>query len=183
MCGDVDMFNENGDLEVQFEDVSWVPLTITKPSNDRKLFPKTVWESDVSKSAPIRVAAYSVDEQDLVAACDRAAWYYYRTLREIITTDELAASEWHHKRLFAYIDQLRPKFDSGTIPTVKQEWNIDTHEDILSLVEQHQDSTDLQLIHAVGENLPTAIREGRTMLEFMMEGDKLNQYYQSGIGY
>lgn len=181
--GDTEIFNIRGELEVQFEDVLWLPLTAMKPSDDRKLFAKTVWQTDVLKGAAIQVPEYSFYEQDLVAACDRMAWYYYRTLKTAVTPRQLAESKWHHRRLFEYIDYLLPHISEGAYATVKQEWASDTPEQISALIEQYQGSADLQLIRAVGENLPLAIIEQRTMLEFMMEDNRLNQYYKYGLGY
>ncbi|KAG9237502.1 reducing type I polyketide synthase 11 [Amylocarpus encephaloides] len=183
ISGDIEIIGDEGELEFQFEGVSWIPLTNLEASSDRKMFSKTVWKPDILSSSLVGVAEYSDQEQHLVAACDRAAWFYYRTLKESVTRDELDASEWHHQRLFAYIDHLLPLFEAGKIPTINPEWSHDAYEEILSLISQHPDSADLQLIQAVGENLPLAVKEKRTMLEFMMEGDKLNRYYQLGLGY
>ncbi|KAH8599965.1 hypothetical protein B0O99DRAFT_682435 [Bisporella sp. PMI_857] len=183
MIGDIDLFDEDGVLEFQFEDISWRPLSTPKPSDDRKMFSKTIWQSDVSNAAQISIPEYTEAEQALVAACGRAIWYYYRSLKTDISAEELAGAEAHYRRLFDYIDRILPQFSAGSFSNMKVDWENDTHEQILSLVESNPSSSDLQLIQAVGENLPIAIRERRTMLEFMMEGNKLNKYYNTGLGY
>lgn len=182
MKGDVDIY-ASANLTVQLQDVVWVPLKALEPVDDRTLFAKTVWESDVCDGAPIKVTEYGRAEQDLVSACDRVLWYYYRQFRSSLTMEQVEEAEWHFKKLWNFIDHVLAKLKEEEFPTVNPEWLHDSHEQIAALIEAHADSADMQLIRAVGMNLPVALVERRPMLEFMMADGKLSRYYQEGLGY
>ena len=182
MVGDVDMILSDS-IAVQFQDVTWHPLTKLRSTDDRQLFARTIWESDIYDGALIQVLEYGSLELELVASCDRVLWYYYRRLKATISTAGLAQAEWHFRRLWDFIDHILPDLKGGLYRTVDPEWLNDSQEMITSVVEAHPTSVDLQLIQAVGTNLATALMEKRPMLEFMMADQRLNTYYQEGLGY
>ena len=182
LVGDVEMILSKS-IVAQFQGVSWRPLTQLNPTDDRNLFAKTIWESDIYDGAQIRVPEYGPAELELVSSCDRVIWYYYRQLKATITLEELNKAEWHFHRLWNFIGHVLPDLEAGRYCTVKPEWLHDSQDTITSILEAHPDSADLQLIHAVGTKLSTALKERRSMLEFMMADQRLNTYYREGLGY
>ena len=182
MTGDVDV-HDGESLQCQLQDVGWAPLTMMTPANDRKLFARTVREPDVVDGMPIEVPDYDDKEQELVSLCDRVLWFYYRQFKGTIARHELADAEPHFQRLMDFVDYVLPRLKEGNYSTVKPEWHGDSYEEIKSIVEAYPDSADLRLIEAVGTHLPTALRERRSMLEFMMADQRLNDYYEHGLGY
>ena len=181
ICGDSEIYNDKGELEVQFEAISCKYLGSAVPSDDRSLFTTTVWESDISDGSSIDIPEEPASEIELADICERVALFYYRTLKETFAPEEIARSEWHHTRLFEFIDHILGEIRRGLNPLIQDDWWSDTHQDILKLMDAHLESADLQLMRAVGENLPRVIRERTPILEFMMEEGRLSRYYEESL--
>jgi acyl transferase domain-containing protein/NADP-dependent 3-hydroxy acid dehydrogenase YdfG/acyl carrier protein len=183
ICGDAEIFQGAGDSIVQFEGVRCKRMGNADPADDRRLFNTVTWELDISAGTSFPVPDHTDSEIDLIDACERTSVFYYRQLRATVTPDEVAAAEWHHQRLFEYIDHVLNEIDQGLHPLVRQEWSHDTHSDVQQVLAAHPESADLQLIHAVGQNLARVVRERTTMLEYMLEDGKLTRYYEQGWGF
>ncbi|KUI57330.1 Polyketide synthase-nonribosomal peptide synthetase [Cytospora mali] len=183
VVGDVEITDEDGQAIGLIENVSWRPLMAATSDHDRKMFYTTTREWDLLHGAPITVSPYTDYEIELVRACDRVAAFYYRTWKQILSTEEWASAKWHHRRLLAYIEHLLPIFAEGEIPTFQTTWQADTKKEVDAIFERNPDSADLLLMKVVGENLPTSIREERSILEFMLQEERLANYYKHGLGY
>lgn len=183
VLGDIHISDAHGRAIALMENVSWRPLTLATPSSDRKMFYTTVFEPDISHGSPISVVPYSQHELQLVSACDRIALYYYRSWRNLLSAEDWATAEPHHRRLLAYIEHLSEEVAEERIPTLQRESAHESWTEIQALFDSHPDSVDLTLLRTVGEKLPTSIREKRPMLEFMLQHDQLADYYTRGLGY
>lgn len=183
ICGDIHISDTHGRAIALIENVSWSPLTVATPANDRKMFYTTVLEPDICHGTLIFVAPYSEHELQIVSACDRVALYYYRSWHDLLGAEEWAAAEPHHRRLLAYIEHLSEEVAEDRILTLRGESDRASWEEIQALLDNYPHSADLGLIRTVGESLPTSIREKRPMLEFMLQDDQLTEYYKRGLGY
>lgn len=88
----------------------------------------------------------------------------------------------HHRPLFNWINHVMDLVSKGVHPSIDPEWNNDDRKEILALAAKYQGCVDLELMKAVGENLPNVVRGKTTMLEHMLPNGLLDRLYTEGIG-
>lgn len=171
---------------IQLEGLTCTLLDPPSPANDCELFAQTVWQPDAGtglSAAALRLPADEPNDLELVDICERLSYSYLRNLNATIDRNEVPSFIWHHQRIFEFIDYLFPLIESGQHPTIRAEWQRDSHEWLLSQAQRYPDNVDLQLISAVGEHLADVVRGETTMLEHMVVNDTLNRFYKYGLGF
>lgn len=190
--GDVQVvFGDSGRVAVQIEGVAMRTMAdqAGAADSDRVLFSHVKWDSDISTGigkvpALAKEATQQGGSEDghRTEAMGRTALYYYRTLLEELSPDEVKGAAWHH-RMFVqsahhWVDEVR----AGRHPTVQREWLADTKEIVWQHADRSRDCIDIVLMRAVGENLTAIIRGEKQPLEVMMEDDMLTRFYVQGHG-
>ncbi|MCJ1245273.1 hypothetical protein MMC30_002476 [Trapelia coarctata] len=185
VVGDVDVFDERDNMQIQIEGLACNSFSKATAANDRKLFSKLVWKSDISNGSDAQSgdACKSSIEDFAVEVSERAAYYYLRNLRHKVQPKEDAALKWHFQKLVNFADHVLPVIANGGYKSVRPEWMSDTRELIDSLVRRHPDQIDVQMVHAVGSNLVDIVQERREALEVMRENNMLDRLYTEGIGF
>ena len=185
VVGDVDVFDERDNMQIQIEGLACNSFSKATAANDRKLFSKLVWKSDISNGSNTQNsdACRSSTEDSAVEVSERVAYYYLRNLRQKVQPKQEAALKWHFQKLLNFTDHILPVIAEGGFKSVRPEWKSDTYELIDSLVQRHPDQIDVQMVYAVGSNIVDIVQERRETLEVMRENNMLNRLYTEGIGF
>ncbi|KAJ2974313.1 hypothetical protein NUW58_g8694 [Xylaria curta] len=180
LSGDVNIYSPKGFAykAIQLEGLQTQPLFHPTESNDLNIFTELVWDIDRPASEEI-VGKIDVQElnAELLFSLERVAYFYLRSLDKAIPRSERTNLEWHYTRLFAYVDHVLSKVACGANRFTKKEWQRDTKDVILAILNKFPDNIDLRLMRAVGENMPAVVRGEITMLEPMLQDNMLNDFY------
>ncbi|SCO56459.1 fusarin C cluster-polyketide synthase/NRPS [Fusarium fujikuroi] len=186
LTADMDVFQSSqGQPVLQLQGLTCTSLLRPGPSNAKELYTKTEWEVDIASG----IAQSDTQDQDtasdleLVDLCERLSYFYLRELNNAVGREEVSGFDWHYRRIFEWIDHLFPLIQSGQHATIKTEWSSDSRDWLMQQSARFPGRIDLQLIQAVGENLPSVVRKQTTMLEHMVKDDMLNRIYKFGLGF
>ena len=180
----------NGDVEVYREDDSTTVIQLqglhTKAltaEDDLNIFSECTWgvESPTGSSLTLQGEDLKM-ERELFVAVERVAYFYLKNLDESIPKSARQNLAEHQARLFNYVEHTLRKVEQGGLAHLVKDTLGDSHEDILKLIEKYPDSIDLQLMHAVGENLPAVMRGEMNMLEPMVQNNMLDRFYVDALG-
>ncbi|KAK3332997.1 putative hybrid PKS/NRPS enzyme [Cercophora scortea] len=192
--GDLHFFthdsNDSGHCGIQIEGMVLNSFTEPKTSNDRLLFTKTVWKSDIlggytdgSEELSALVESAPDDNIGLVEAIDRVALYYFCNVSAEIRSEEVSGMKPHHQQFLEVIRSRISQIKDGLHPTAKASWLYDTKEDIQALIDKFPGQIDLCLGRAIGENLIDVMRGETELLQHMIEDNMLDRLYMEGIGF
>ncbi|KID72760.1 Polyketide synthase-nonribosomal peptide synthetase [Metarhizium brunneum] len=180
LSGDVSIYSPEGFAHkaIQLEGLQTQPLFHPTESNDLNIFTELVWGVAQPDSQDIldKIDVQELDAE-LLFSLERVAYFYLQSLDKAIPRSARKNLEWHYTRLFAYVDHVLSKVDCGANRFAKKEWQLDTHEVILEIFDRYPDNIDLKLMRAVGDNMPAVVRGETTMLEHMLQDNKLNDFY------
>lgn len=182
--GDVDVYSEDGQCTLlQLQGLHTTPLTPPSAMTDLHLFSEFVWqpESPTGRSLVLEGEQLAV-ETDMFTAMERVAHFYLRRLDKEVPRGKRQNLSEHNLRLFEYVDHVLFRASDGSLQHIRKEWIHDTHDQIRETIKAHPDSIDLQLMHAVGENLPAVVRGEMNMLEPMVQDNMLNRFYVDALG-
>lgn len=185
LAGDMEAFGSDGKLEIQLEGLSCVSFSKPTPENDRLLFSETCWDNEISTGLANDLEVSRVDlveELDLVDACERASYYYLRTLREKYSKDETTSFEWWYQRIFEFADYYLPLAAEGGVPILRKEWLNDTEKEVDVVAARYPNQIEMRLITAVGKALPSFVTGKEPLLSVMLEDDMLGTLYKEGLG-
>lgn len=84
--------------------------------------------------------------------------------------------------MLTFIVAVLSTISSGRNPHIKREWSEDTPETIEALIRPYPESTDIQIISSVGQNLPASVQGETTILEHMVKDDMLDKHYKYCLG-
>lgn len=178
LSGDANIYSLDGSKAIQLEGLKTQPLSNPTESSDLNIFTELVWAIDrPDRDEIIRTTTVQELDVDLLFSLERVAYFYLKSLNESVPTRDRAGLEWHHKRLFAYVDHVLSTVARGANPYAKGEWVHDSKDVIEEILKRYPDNIDLRLMHAVGENLPAVVRGQLTMLEPMLQDNMLNDFY------
>ncbi|KAI0479373.1 hypothetical protein GGR56DRAFT_665124 [Xylariaceae sp. FL0804] len=156
--GSIDIFNEEGtQAMVQVEDLTIKPFAPATETNDQRLF----------SSIANRWVSY----------------HYLRKWKSEISEEQWLNGQPHHARLRDYVEHTLATVAKGQHPYLKREWSEDSPEFINQLINRYDDSIDIRLLSAVGENIPAAVRGETTILEHMLPNNMLDDFYTQGLGF
>lgn len=181
----IDILSENGQQSmIQVEDLTIKPFAPATEADDRRLFSYTKFDV-AAPDGPSIVNSIrpSAHEVELGIVCERVSYYYLRKWKLEITDDEWANGQPHHLYLRDFVDHTLSGASSGQHPTLRREWAKDSAEDIKALISKHSNDIDVQLLSAVGDNIPAAVRGQTTILEHMLPNGLLDNFYRQGLGF
>jgi aspyridone synthetase, hybrid polyketide synthase / nonribosomal peptide synthetase len=176
--GDIHYFDPDGNSGIQIEGLTLKSFMEPKASNDRLIFSETIWDSDIFGGyADLQEDEPEPEELQLVDAIERTVLYYFQAASSKITTQEVKQLEWHFQRMYETFKDNIALIRNDQHSTAKKEWLDDGQEYILSLREKFAGRVDLEMVHAIGENLTSILRGETQLLEIMLENDMLNRFY------
>ncbi|QSZ32279.1 hypothetical protein DSL72_001853 [Monilinia vaccinii-corymbosi] len=180
--GDVDVFDPaTNEIEIQIEGLQMQSFTAARPSQDRQLYLETKWEADVSGGI---ISDADIEDDDpkalhLIDLGERLSYAYMRHLKSEIKPGDVPD---HHRPLFNWINHVTDLVSKDIHPSIKAEWNDDNLQELISQAAKYPGCVDLELMQAVGNNLPDVVRGTTTMLEHMLPNGLLDRLYTDGIG-
>ena len=179
--GDVEVYREDGlTTMIQLQGLHTKPLTA---EDDLNIFSECTWDVESPTGNSLTLQGDDLNtENEIFSAVERVAYFYLKNLDESIPKSARQNLPEHQARLFNYVDHTLRKVEQGDLAHLPKEFLQDTHEDILRLIAEYPDSIDLQLMHAVGENLPAVTRGEMNMLEPMVQNQMLNRFYVDALG-
>ncbi|KAF4539201.1 Beta-ketoacyl synthase [Lasiodiplodia theobromae] len=185
VTGDVQLLNPAGThTSILVEGLFLKSISEPTPATDRLLFSQTVWDADIA-SGPVDVDEGEEDseEREMIHAIERLALFHFRNLVDTIPAEEVKTFTWYHQRLFEAIHANLDAIRGGQNSVIEQAWLSDTRETIDGLRAKFPGQIDLELMHAISENLVSVVRGETQILEVMLENDMLNRFYMEGRGF
>ena len=183
---DLDLFHApTGQPLVQIEGLTLTAVGEKDSSNDRWLFSKLIWKSDIYNDMAIGgdEAEDTGEDTDLVELATRVAYFYLRRLVESINREEIAGFQWYHQRFYEYAELQYLTVSAGQHQLVKKEWNLDTLEQLSPMIAEYFESVDLEAVRVAGEMLPAIVREEVSLLELLIRDGLLGRIYTSAFGF
>nr|ADN43685.1 DmbS [Beauveria bassiana] len=154
-------------------------------SKDRLLFSETVWGRDISimgLSDPIRNETTDAAVQSLAEAIERVSLFYVRQLMSELSTKDRREANWYHSRMLTAFEHHLARIHEDTHLHVRQEWLSDDWSVIQIIDEAYPDTVELQMLHAIGQNMANVIRGEKHMLEVMRVNNLLDRLYTEDKG-
>ncbi|KAJ5624593.1 hypothetical protein N7510_000902 [Penicillium lagena] len=184
ITGDVDLIGADGVHKcIEIDGLGFVPFTPATAADDRGLFSRVTWGFDrpdgVRAAEGRRATAW---EKQKAADCERAAFFWLRSLNCEIGVAERPALPVHHRALLDFAEHMEEVVRAGKHPHGTLEWFDDTRERILPIVESYGHDADLNIMRAVGENIVSVMRGEITILEVMTKDGYLDDYYENAMG-
>ena len=182
---DISMFNKSTKMSsVQVEGLILRAVAEPLPSDDRLLFAKTVWNPSVSTGfSALEPAEVRSEELEYIDAVERTALFFMQKLKRDVSQEEIPQFRWYHQAYIRAIDEFIRPVHQGRHPVLRKEWLNDTRETISGFAKRFQDSVDLGLLTAVGENIASVMRGESEMLEHMLKNNLLSRLYMEGRGF
>ncbi|EAQ88667.1 hypothetical protein CHGG_05286 [Chaetomium globosum CBS 148.51] len=162
--GDVDIqaSYDNG-IIFQLQGLHGVALDPPSPENDVNLFIETSWGPETLQSSPTHWSGPVCSSyRDLALLLERVAYFYLRKLAALFPPKSRNGLPWNYLRLLDYADSCLESVDGGE--------------------HRHTTNTDLEILRAVGEGLPKALRGELNLLETITNNGLLRKYYQDALG-
>ncbi|GKT54723.1 hybrid NRPS/NKS cluster containing protein [Colletotrichum tofieldiae] len=186
VTGDINMYSPRGTWfkALQLEGLQTRPLSDPTQSDGINIFTEMSWNvAEPDAETAIEMTLVPPLDDELFFALERVAYYYHRVLGRAFSSLERENLEWNFKRLLEYNDYVLNSVASGTNPFARDEWKNDTKEIITEILDKYPQSADLRLMRAVGDNIVAVARKETTMLEHMIQDNKLNNFYEFGEGF
>ncbi|KAM0285942.1 hypothetical protein ACHAO9_008534 [Fusarium lateritium] len=184
IVGDVNVFNA-ASYHTQIQ-MRGVQMTAIGKPRDRWLYAGKTWARDIAYGLePGSGAQFSDDDRLLYERLVRTAYFYLRQLLSKIRPPELMLMGKFRKHMMRWItEHLLPQIESGQHPDIRPEWKDDT----LEMVQQWRnsrpaDNNDMNLLHAMGQNLVPIVRGTLPPLKVLVQDDMLDRLYFEGIGF
>lgn len=183
--GDINLSGPNSNFTgLQVEGIAMQAVSEPGPDNDKLIFSETIWGLDMcSGLTALRDTKQVADDIPLIEALDRTALFYWKTLVQEVTADEIKSAKWYHQRMFAAIHAMLDLTRMSLHTIAQATWLDDDNETISTLSQPYDHRVDMQLIHAVGQNLASVVRGETQQLEVMVQDDMLNRFYMEGYGF
>lgn len=188
LSANIDMFDHDGQhAMVQIEDLGMKPFAPATKADDRVMFTNVELGPYLPDGTTVvNNARPSAHEVDLANVCERVAYYYFRKWKTELSEAEWTANELHPHwvHYLSWVDEMLTTASRGQHPTIKQAWAQDSGEDIQALISTYNsDSIDVRLLHAVGDNLPAAVRGETASMEHVLSPTTIQNWYENALGF
>ncbi|GME27721.1 hypothetical protein AJ80_04881 [Neofusicoccum parvum] len=184
---DVEVFAADGrdDVLLAVEGISLVPFAPATPADDCRLFSHFVYGlAQPDGPAAGRACGGATDfDVRLALASERFAFYWIRHVLASVTVEQEASALPHHRRMLAWCRFVEAQVRAGEHPHVPAAALQDAREGVEALVAPFgANRPDVDLIRAVGENLPAVVAEQGNIVEHMVRDGMLDAFYERGLG-
>ncbi|TDZ24970.1 Polyketide synthase-nonribosomal peptide synthetase [Colletotrichum orbiculare MAFF 240422] len=186
VTGDINIYSPRGTAfkALQLEGLQTRPLSDPTQSDGINIFTEMSWGvAKPDAETVIETTSVPALDGEFFFSLERVAYYYHRLLGSAFPPHEREDLEWNFKRLLEYNDYVLTSVRRGTNPFAREEWKHDTKETITAILDSYPDSADLRLMRAVGDNIVAVARKETSMLEHMIQDNKLNNFYEFGEGF
>ncbi|RDL32698.1 Polyketide synthase-nonribosomal peptide synthetase [Venustampulla echinocandica] len=184
LTGDINVYDAaSGRTLVQVEGLALNMVGEQDASRDRPVFAKTLWARDVVLELPDleRNAAHDTELLRLSEDMERVALFYARRLIEETASEDRGKFKWYHQRMLEAFDEHLALAASGQHPLLRREWLVDGPEILKGMDAAHPDAVQLQMLHAVGNNLAGIVQGQISQLQVMTKDDLLNRFFMEDL--
>jgi hybrid polyketide synthase / nonribosomal peptide synthetase ACE1 len=139
LSGDVEIHSSDGKSTIiQLEGLHATPLEPPSAANDVKIFTELSWGPETPPGTNVTWEGEEfADDLKLSFMMEKVAYFYLRQIGTEFPKDSRQGYEWHHARLFDYVDHCLEYVASGTHPYAKKEWINDSRDEILKIVDKY----------------------------------------------
>ncbi|KAI1387791.1 lovastatin nonaketide synthase [Hypoxylon trugodes] len=182
---DINMCNRlTGVTGVQIDGLVLKAIAEPQPSDDRKLFAKTIWDIDAAYGVPSPPPrSITKEELEYIDAVERTALFFLQRIARDTKPEEIENFKWYHHQLLRAVPKFVEPIRQGRHAVLRKEWLNDDREIIDQFARRYPDSVDIALLTAVGEGLPSVLRGETGMLEHMLKDNLLGRLYMEGRGF
>nr|WNS47916.1 CapA [Capnodium sp. TTI-000886] len=179
--GDVHIMDSSGRTGLQAEGLLFKRVTEAHPSDDRPVFSRTIWKVD-SLSSPKNLEELALDVGDvaLAEAIERTSLYVIKSIFDHLTDSDVEEWTWFHRAFYSAAKKALQAVRDNKYPTAKKAWLDDSRDIIMEYKQKYTKQADIELIHAVAENLVGVMTSDTQLLEVMLENDMLTNFYTDG---
>lgn len=183
LTGDVDLFDAaDGHTQMQ---IRGIHMTAVGQRRDTWLYAETTWARDADYGLGPGVGAQlSEADRVLYEQLSRTAYFYLRGLRRKIMPQELMLMGKYRKHMMTWVlEHLLPQIEAGEHPDARPEWEHDTLEMVQQWrASQPSDNNDMNILHAMGQNLVNIVRGVTPPLRVLTQDGMLDRLYVEGLG-
>lgn len=183
LTGDVDLFDaSNAQIQVQ---IRGAHLVAAGQRRDPWLYAGIKWSREVEYGVePMCRATLSEAELVLYEQLSRTAYFYLRQLQKKILPQELLLMGKHRKHMMTWVlEHLLPQIEAGEHPDIRPEWKSDTFDMVQRWrISQPPDNNDMNILHAMGQNLVGVVRGTTPPLRVLTQNNMLDRLYVEGLG-
>lgn len=174
ISGDMSIHNfRTGQLEVHIEDFTKSSFLPATEKDDRLLYLKTVWHTDILSGASFETERQLISAHELKAvnACEKAITYYLSILR--------TSKAFHEKA------ERIPGLCGLVEKAVALDANQLSRSELLSIVKEFREHIDMMLVWTIGEKLLIdshgLVSDGAQALESL--NDPVFKWHDEGLGF
>ncbi|KAF7587612.1 hypothetical protein BBP40_006993 [Aspergillus hancockii] len=167
---------------VRIEGIALVPITPASPADDIPIFSNFHYSvACPNGQLPAMKESLSDLEVQMYRDIDRASFWYIRQVAEEIQGVEREGLLPHLQHYLSWCDRIVAKVARGELPKVPPECAKDRREDVVRLLSKYDERNDVKFVSIAGEHLVEVIREGKSILEYLNQGNLMMDVYENGF--
>ncbi|EKV18449.1 Equisetin synthetase, putative [Penicillium digitatum Pd1] len=181
MTVDIDIFSGGSSQVhpfVQFESIEMQPFAAPTPRDDAVIYTRYHYRSEAPDATSGIVNAIT-ENDDMLFASERVAFFYLRKLEEVITESERSDAPAHFQVLLDFARRAVESVSQGRHPQIPSEALKDSPAFVRSLLSKHYGHNYMRLLDAAGDHLAEQIRSGGSVRENLVKDGLLNQFYRN----
>ncbi|KAJ5204641.1 Equisetin synthetase [Penicillium cinerascens] len=181
MTVDIDIFTGGSSQVhpfVQFESIEMQPFATPMPRDDAVIYTRYHYRSEAPDATTVMDSVIA-ENDDMLFASERVAFFYLRQLKEVITEWERSDTPAHFQVLLDFASRAVESVSQGQHPQVPSNALKDSPAYVRSLIAKHHDYNYMRLLEAAGDHLAEQIRSGGDVREHLVKDGLLNQFYRS----
>ncbi|KAK2591733.1 Polyketide synthase 19 [Conoideocrella luteorostrata] len=184
IVGDVDLFDA-ADAHIKIQ-MRGVRMTAVDKREDRWLYAGKTWMRDAAYGLePGQGVRLSGADRMLYEQLVRMAYFYLRQLSSKIRPPELMLMSKFRRHMMRWItEHLFPQIEADEHPDIRSAWKNDTPDMVQHWrSSQSSENNDLNLLHAMGQNLVGIVRGTVPPLKVLVQDGMLDRLYTEGLGF
>jgi NAD(P)-dependent dehydrogenase (short-subunit alcohol dehydrogenase family)/SAM-dependent methyltransferase len=177
--------DETPHASIQIQGAAFKPLGGADSGEDRSMYSRIQWVPDRPDGTQAAKGLWDGESQrTVVRLLERIAIFYLRKFDKEIPQGHPARARSPTKWYLNHAKHVLDVVASGKQKWWNEEWENDTVESIQEASAPYSHLPDVEIMHLVGERMPSVFAGNTTMLEEFRVGDVdvLDRYYAEGIG-
>ncbi|TWU75743.1 putative nrps-t1pks biosynthetic cluster [Metarhizium rileyi] len=184
LVADVNLFAaESNHAFLHMDHVELVPLQAGLPQNDASMFFTFECGPMIPNGDILNPHNFSHKGWQAAADIERICFFYMRQLLQSVTSEDRANTLPHYCNLLDWAAHAVSLVVEGKNEHIRPDAQNDTKSDIEKLIKRHYERVEVRLIESVCENLPRAVKESSSILEYMLKDNMLDDFYANGMDF
>lgn len=182
--GDVHVFGPSGQCVLQVEGFRMDNWSESKASEDRPVFSRLEYRSDMFYGTTNNLAELHPDaaELRLIEAINRASYYYLRTYFSNVLESQTADWTWDRQAFYKAVRRVLQLTVDGRHPVAQKAWAYDSAElmEEYKRMPEFKDQADMKALHVAGEHLANVMAGDERPLEVYLRENVWAPLYSHG---